>query len=83
VPSIIVVADTQVGDRNPFPRDRRMFQLKERVRASDVNDSHLSAQLMQRIGWALADAEAAELTGTPPDPSSGADAQSSAPAASA
>ena len=63
MPNIIVVADTQVDARNAFGHDRRAFQLKERVRASDVTDAHFSAQLMQRIGWALADAEQAELTG--------------------
>jgi hypothetical protein len=33
------------------------------VSASDVNNAHFSAQLMERIGWALADAEAAEQAG--------------------
>jgi hypothetical protein len=37
-----------------------MFQLKELVSASDVNNPHFAAQLIQPIGWALVDAETAE-----------------------
>ena len=62
MPSIIVVADTKTEDRT-FQDDRRTFQLKERVSASDVDDPHFSSQLIERIGWALADAEEAERTG--------------------
>ena len=62
MPSIIVVADTKTEDRT-FRDDRRTFQLKERVSASDVDDPHFSSQLIERIGWALADAEEAERTG--------------------
>ena len=62
VPSIIVVADTETEDR-PSRHDRRTFQLKERVSASDVGNPHFSSQLIERIGWALADAEEAERTG--------------------
>jgi hypothetical protein len=61
VPSIIVVADAETEDRTSRG-DRRTFQLKERVRASDVANPHFSSQLIQRIGWALADAEEAERT---------------------
>ena len=62
MPSIIVVADTETEDR-PSRHDRRTFQLKERVSASDVGNPHFSSQLIQRIGWALTDAEEAERTG--------------------
>jgi len=62
VPSIIVVADTETEDR-PSWDDGRTFQLKERVSASDVGNPHFSSQLIERIGWALADAEEAERTG--------------------
>ena len=62
MPSIIVVADAETEDRTSRG-DRRTFQLKERVRASDVGNPHFSSQLIQRIGWALADAEEAERTG--------------------
>jgi len=62
VPSIIVVADTETEDRTSRD-DRRTFQLKARVSASHVGNPHFSAQLIERIGWALADAEEAERTG--------------------
>jgi hypothetical protein len=41
-----------------------VFQLKERVTASDVSHPHVATQLIQRIGWALLDAEQAEIDGT-------------------
>jgi hypothetical protein len=63
VPSIIVVADTETADRIASRDDRRAFQLKERVSASDVDNPHFSSQLIERIGWALADAEKAERAG--------------------
>jgi hypothetical protein len=67
VPSIIVVADTETEDRTSRD-DRRTFQLKERVSASDIDNPHFSSQLIQRIGWALADAEEAERTGNDSTP---------------
>jgi hypothetical protein len=36
------------------------FQLKERVRARDLRDEHFGAQLLERMRWALEDAERAE-----------------------
>ena len=63
VASIIVVADTDAEDRIAFRDDRRAFQLKERVSAADVDNSHFSSQLIERICWALADAEDAERAG--------------------
>jgi hypothetical protein len=50
VASIIVVADI----------DAAGFLLKERVSAPLLGDPHFSSQLIERIGWALADAEEAE-----------------------
>jgi hypothetical protein len=67
VPSIIVVADTETEDR-PSWDDGGTFQLKERVSASDVGNSHFSSQLIERIGWALADAEEAERKGNDSTP---------------
>jgi hypothetical protein len=60
VPSVIVVAQSDADEASAFSHDRRSFQLKERVTASDLSDPHVTAQLIQRIGWALADAEIAE-----------------------
>jgi hypothetical protein len=53
VASIIVVADTDAGDA-------RGFLFKERVNAPLLDDPHFSSQLIERMGWALADAEQAE-----------------------
>jgi hypothetical protein len=64
VPTLIIVADTATDDPVALSHDRRAFQLKERVTASDVSDPHIAAQLIQRIGWALLDAEQAEIDGT-------------------
>lgn len=55
MPSIIVTADTDSTRDDP-----RAFQLKERVRTSDLDNPHFSSQMVERIGWALADAEEAE-----------------------
>jgi hypothetical protein len=60
VPSVIVVAETDSDEPSAFSRDRRAFQLKERMSSSDLSDPHIAAQLIERIGWALADAEDAE-----------------------
>jgi hypothetical protein len=60
VPSVIVVAEPETDRPGAFDHDRRAFQLKERVTSSDVSDPHVAAQLIERIGWALADAEDAE-----------------------
>jgi hypothetical protein len=55
VASIIVVTDVDAGEASGF-----LF--KERVSAPLLNDPHFSSQLIERIGWALADAEEAERT---------------------
>lgn len=60
MPSVIVVAESETDELSAFNHDRRAFQLKERVTSSDVSDPHVAAQLVERIGWALADAEDAE-----------------------
>jgi hypothetical protein len=38
-----------------------MFQFKERITSSDARDPHVAAHLIERIGWAHADAEDVEL----------------------
>jgi hypothetical protein len=57
---VIVVAESDTDEPSAFSHDRRSFQLKERVTSSDLSDPHVAAQLIERIGWALADAEDAE-----------------------
>ena len=56
VPSVIVVAASDTDKPSAFNHDRRTFQRKERVTSSDVSDPHVPARLIERIGWALADA---------------------------
>jgi hypothetical protein len=53
MPSIIVVAHNDAGGETSF-------QLHERVSSLHLDDSHLSAQLLERVAW---DAEHAERTG--------------------
>jgi hypothetical protein len=53
MPHILVTADTE---------DRRgEILLQERVSLSDLESAHFSAQLIERVGWAVLDAERAEL----------------------
>jgi hypothetical protein len=60
MPRLIIVAEPESGDTTRVVADRRPFHLKERVTSADVRDPHVAAQLIERIGWALADAEDAE-----------------------
>jgi hypothetical protein len=55
VPSTIVVANTEedIASRD----DQLGSQLRERVSASDVENSHFSSQLIERGGWARAERE--------------------------
>ena len=54
MPSILIVPET--GDDPVVER----FKLRERVSASDLHDEHICAQLIERIGWAVEDAEREE-----------------------
>jgi hypothetical protein len=64
VPSLIIVPESATDEPVALSHDRRAFRLKERVTSSEVSDPHVAAQLIQRIGWALLDAEHAESDGT-------------------
>jgi hypothetical protein len=63
VPSIFVVANTETQERIATRDVQLGFHQKERVSASDVDNPHFSSQLIERIGWALGDAEKAERAG--------------------
>ena len=54
MPSILIVPDTEAGDAT------ERFKLMERVSARDLSDEHICAQLLERIGWAVEDAEREE-----------------------
>jgi hypothetical protein len=47
-------------------RSRSQVLLDERVAASDLASAHFASQLVERIGWALADAESVEARPTRP-----------------
>ena len=54
MPSILIVPDTESGSAT------ERFKLRERVSARDLRDEHICAQLLERIGWAVEDAEREE-----------------------
>jgi hypothetical protein len=54
MPQIIVTADR--------PSDGEgAVMLRERINPSDFESAHFAAQLVERLGWAVEDAQAAEL----------------------
>ena len=55
-----VIVEAETDAPGAVNCDRRAFQLKERVTSCDVHDPHVAAHLLERIGWALADAEDVE-----------------------
>ena len=58
---VIVVAERETDPQDHLDGDRRTFQFKERVTAADARDPHVAAQLIERNGWACADAEDVEF----------------------
>jgi hypothetical protein len=54
MPHIIVTAD-RMNDRGEGP-----VMLNERVNATDFESGHFAARLVERLGWAVADADEAE-----------------------
>ena len=52
MPSILIVPDT--GDAI------ERFKLRERVSTHDLRDEHICSQLLERLGWAVEDAEREE-----------------------
>ena len=53
MPSILVVPDTDAHEAGEF-------HFKERVTAPLLGDPHFAAQLIERLAWAIGDAEEAE-----------------------
>lgn len=51
MPQIIVTAD------QPSNQGDRAVMLRERVSAADFESGHFAAQLVERLGWAVNDAE--------------------------
>ena len=54
--------------RANLPSDTGDVMLRERIIPADLESEHFSAQLVERIGWALADADAAEQRSDDPRP---------------
>jgi hypothetical protein len=54
MPQIIVTAD-RAGDYDEAP-----VMLRERVTATDFESGHFAAQLVERLGWAVEDAQEVE-----------------------
>jgi hypothetical protein len=55
MPHIIVTADQGDG----------AVMLRERVNIADFESQHFAAQLVERLGWAVGDADQAEREGSP------------------
>jgi len=54
MPEIIVTARADQPERDPV-------LLRERLTASDLESEHFAAQLVERLGWAVLDADEIEL----------------------
>jgi hypothetical protein len=54
MPQIIVTAD-RTNDRGDG-----VVMLRERINVSDFESDHFAAQLVERLGWAVSDADQAE-----------------------
>jgi hypothetical protein len=54
MPQIIVVADQEAGS------GEGAVMLRERVNVTDFESRHFAAQLVERLGWAVEDADQVE-----------------------
>jgi hypothetical protein len=52
MPQIIVTADEQTDGAEP------PIMFRERVNVSDFESNHFASQLVERLGWAVGDADA-------------------------
>jgi hypothetical protein len=59
MPQIIVTADPTEG------HGEGAVMLRERVNVTDFESRHFGSQLLERLGWAVADADDAEREQTP------------------
>jgi hypothetical protein len=60
MPQILIVADS--------PRGSGEVVYRERVARSSMESEHFSGQLLERVGWAVNDADALEHRAEPPKP---------------
>jgi hypothetical protein len=61
LPQIIVTADKLSDGREP------PVMFRERVNVSDFESDHFATQLVERLGWAVGDADAIDPVGQPAD----------------
>jgi hypothetical protein len=61
VPQIIVTADRSTD------RGEGAVMLRERVNVADFESDHFASQLVERLGWAVGDADEAEHNEDPRD----------------
>jgi hypothetical protein len=61
MPQILVTADGADGRK-------RVVVLQERLVPSDLESDHFSARLVERVGWALVDADEIEHRTPSPEP---------------
>ena len=59
MPQIIVIADTPAEDGDP------PIMFRERVSVSDFESQHFATQLVERLGWAVGDADSRSQGGSP------------------
>lgn len=57
MPQILVVADT--------PPDTPSVVYRERISTTDLESDHFSGQLVERVGWAVVDADQLERDDRP------------------
>ena len=62
MPQIIVTADTTTDG------DERAVMFTERVSVHDFESPHFQSQLVERLGWAVGDAQDAERTSRAHEP---------------
>lgn len=65
MPQIIVVTDGQVDQAEAA------VMLRERISASDLESAHFAGHLLERLEWAVEDAQEAELAAHPTGPATG------------
>ncbi len=65
MPQILVITETVTESRDD---DREAVLLRERINLPDLESDHFSAQLLERLGWALIDADDVEHRAEHPRP---------------
>lgn len=60
MPQILVLS-------NPHDGEQEVVLLRERIAPLDLESDHFSARLIERVGWAVVDADDLEHAPQPPD----------------